>query len=76
VRTGLDALTPSERRVCDLAAEGLSNPEIANALFVSRATVESQLHSAYRKLDLSSRAELRPLLSAAGEASRFVRDVP
>jgi DNA-binding CsgD family transcriptional regulator len=58
VRTGVDALTPSERRVCQLAVKGHSNPEIAQALFVSRRTVESHLASAYRKLDIRSRGEL------------------
>jgi DNA-binding CsgD family transcriptional regulator len=64
-RTGADALTPSERRVCELAASGKSNPEIAQLLFVTRATVESHLHSAYRRLDISSRRELAAALEAA-----------
>jgi DNA-binding CsgD family transcriptional regulator len=59
VRSGVDALTPSERRVCQLAAEGHSNPEIAQALFVTRRTVESHLASAYRKLGISSREGLK-----------------
>jgi DNA-binding CsgD family transcriptional regulator len=63
-RTGVDALTPSERRVCLLAAEGLSNPEIAQSLFVTRATVESHLHSAYGKLEIASRNELARVLDA------------
>jgi DNA-binding CsgD family transcriptional regulator/predicted negative regulator of RcsB-dependent stress response len=58
VRRGVDELTPSERRVCEMAARGMSNPEIAQALFVTRATVESHLHSAYGKLNLKSRKEL------------------
>ena len=58
VRSGLDALTPSELRVCLMAAQGMSNPEIAQSLFVTRGTVESQLHSAYSKLDIRSRREL------------------
>jgi DNA-binding CsgD family transcriptional regulator/tetratricopeptide (TPR) repeat protein len=63
IRSGADSLTASERRVCDLALSGKSNPEIAQSLFVSRATVESHLHSAYRKLDISSRSELAGVLS-------------
>ncbi|MGH2984149.1 MAG: helix-turn-helix domain-containing protein [Solirubrobacterales bacterium] len=55
---GADALTPSERRVSRLAAEGLSNPEIAETLFVSRKAVEMHLSNAYRKLDIHSRTEL------------------
>jgi len=58
VRSGLDALTPSELRVCTMAAQGMSNPEIAQALFVTRGTVESQLHASYAKLGIRSRREL------------------
>jgi ATP/maltotriose-dependent transcriptional regulator MalT len=63
--SGLDSLTPSERRIVDLAAEGASNPEIAQALFVTVKTVEMHLGNAYRKLDISSRRQLAPLLRAA-----------
>lgn len=62
MRRGVDALTPSERRVCRLASEGLSNPEIAQSLFVTRATVETHLHAAYGKLGISSRGELADAL--------------
>jgi DNA-binding CsgD family transcriptional regulator len=65
MRSGIDALTASERRVCEMAAAGMSNPEIAQALFVTRATVESHLHSAYRKLDLTSRRQLGDALEAS-----------
>lgn len=56
--TGVDALTPAERRVARLAADGRSNPEIAGELFVSRKTVEVHLSSIYRKLGIRSRNEL------------------
>lgn len=62
---GVGALTPAELRVCRMAVEGMTNPEIAHALFVSRGTVESQLHSSYVKLDISSRRELIPLIKQA-----------
>jgi DNA-binding CsgD family transcriptional regulator len=62
--SGLDSLTPSERRIADLAADGASNPEIAQALFVTVKTVEMHLGNAYRKLDISSRRQLAPLLRA------------
>ena len=62
MRSGAEALTPSERRVCELAQQGLANPEIAQTLFVTRATVESHLRSSYRKLDISSRRELDAVL--------------
>jgi DNA-binding CsgD family transcriptional regulator len=52
------ALTPSERRVAELAAAGQQDREIAEALFVATATVEEQLRSVYRKLGVESRAQL------------------
>lgn len=61
-RTGVDALTPSERRVADLAAQGLSTPQIAHRLVITRKTVESHLGQAYRKLEVGGRAELAPIL--------------
>ncbi|MDA2891548.1 LuxR C-terminal-related transcriptional regulator [Mycolicibacterium sp. BiH015] len=51
-------LTRSERRVADLAASGMTNREIAAALFISPKTVESNLARIYRKLGIRSRAEL------------------
>jgi DNA-binding CsgD family transcriptional regulator len=56
--TGVDALTTSQRRVAEMAARGLRNPEIAQALFISRKTVEMHLSNAYRTLDISSREQL------------------
>ena len=63
-RSGVDALTPSERRIADMAAQDMSNPEIAQALFVTVKTVEGHLSSAYRKLGVSSRAKLRAALGS------------
>jgi DNA-binding CsgD family transcriptional regulator/tetratricopeptide (TPR) repeat protein len=60
---GVQSLTPSERRVADLAAEGHTNREIAQSLFVSVKTVETHLSNAYRKLDVGSRGELTSVLS-------------
>jgi DNA-binding CsgD family transcriptional regulator len=56
---GPDALTPSEVRVGRMAAQGMSNTEIAQRLFVTRKTVEKHLASAYRKLGIDSRTQLR-----------------
>jgi DNA-binding NarL/FixJ family response regulator len=56
--SGPDALTPSERRVADLAAEGQTNRDIAQALFVTPKTVEVHLSNTYRKLGTGSRREL------------------
>ena len=58
-QTGLDALTTSERRVGQLAAGGMTNKEIAQTLFVTIKTVEVHLSHAYRKLEISSRAQLQ-----------------
>jgi DNA-binding CsgD family transcriptional regulator len=66
LQTGLDALTASERRVAQLAAEGMSNKEIAQTLFVTIKTVEMHLSHTYRKLEISSRAQLdKALLTPA-----------
>jgi DNA-binding CsgD family transcriptional regulator len=62
LQTGLDALTTSERRVGQLAAEGMTNKEIAQTLFVTIKTVEVHLSHAYRKLEISSRAQLENAL--------------
>ena len=56
--TGMAALTPSERRTVQLAADGLGNREIAQTLFVTTKTVETHLAAAYRKLGITRRAEL------------------
>jgi DNA-binding NarL/FixJ family response regulator len=53
-----NTLTRSERRVAELAAEGLSNREIAAALFVGEHTVEVHLSRTYSKLGIRSRAGL------------------
>jgi len=59
---GTDALTPSERRVTELAERGLTNREIAQALFISTKTVEFHLRNAYFKLRIGSRRELTDAL--------------
>jgi DNA-binding CsgD family transcriptional regulator len=67
VRTALDgpaSLTPSERRVAELAASGLSNREIAESLWVTRKTVEVHLGHTFGKLGISSRRQLADALAA------------
>jgi len=59
---GTNSLTPSERRVAELAAAGGTNREIAQTLFVTEKTVETHLGRAFRKLDISSRRQLWDLL--------------
>jgi len=59
--TGWGSLTPTEREVVGLVASGLSNPEIASRLFVSRATVKTHLSHVYAKLGVANRTELAAL---------------
>ncbi len=60
---GVESLTPSERRVAGMAAEEMTNREIAQALFVTPKTVEVHLSNAYRKLEISSRRQLAGALA-------------
>jgi len=64
--SGVDSLTVGERRVAELAADGLTNRQIANTLTVSIKTVSSQLTAVYRKLDIHSRGTLAAALGADG----------
>jgi DNA-binding CsgD family transcriptional regulator len=57
-------LTPSERRVVDLAAAGVANKQIASTLYVTVNTVEVHLAHAYAKLGVHSRSQLAKALSA------------
>jgi DNA-binding CsgD family transcriptional regulator len=61
--SGVDSLTPSERRVAEMAAKGPTNREIAQTLFVTPRTVEVHLSSVYRKLGISARSQLRAALA-------------
>ncbi|HKF15367.1 MAG TPA: AAA family ATPase [Gaiellaceae bacterium] len=64
VLTGLDSLTASERRIAELASQGLSNREIAQTLFVTARTVEGHLTSVFRKLQVDSRHEVPAALGS------------
>jgi DNA-binding CsgD family transcriptional regulator len=63
--SGYDSLTPSERRVARMAADGLTNRDIAQTLFVTPKTVEVHLSNSYRKLSISSRSELAVAIASA-----------
>jgi DNA-binding NarL/FixJ family response regulator len=62
------ALTPAERRVADLVASGLSNPQVAANLFMAQRTVEAHLSRIYRKLGVRSRTELANSIRHSGSA--------
>ena len=63
VLSGLDSLTPSERRVAQLAAAGLPNRDIAQHLFITTRTVEGHLTHAYQKLAITNREQLPAALA-------------
>jgi DNA-binding CsgD family transcriptional regulator len=67
--TGVHSLTPAERRVAQLVARELTNRQVAETLFVTEKTVEAHLNRVYRKLQVSSRWQLKAKLDeqAAGE---------
>ena len=58
MRSGIDALTPTGHRVSQLAAQGHTNRQIAQALFVTPKTIEVHLSHAYQKLGIRSRSQL------------------
>jgi DNA-binding CsgD family transcriptional regulator len=68
--TGRDALTAGELRVARLAAEGLTNREIAQALFITTKTAKAHLSGVYRKLEITRRGQLAGALSGLLDAGR------
>ncbi len=70
--TGRDALTASELRVCRMAADGATNREIAQALFVGLRTVETHLTKSYDKLEIDGRDGLADALSEPSASRRCV----
>jgi DNA-binding CsgD family transcriptional regulator len=67
--SGRESLTASEDRIAALAAEGLTNREIAQRQFVTIKAVEWHLRNVYRKLDISSRDELPESLTSGHQAA-------
>jgi DNA-binding CsgD family transcriptional regulator len=70
--SGVSALTASELRVAELAAAGQSNPEIAQALYVTRKTVETHLGHVYRKLGVAGRGKLAGAMAGRTPTSERV----
>jgi DNA-binding NarL/FixJ family response regulator len=61
---GVESLTPSERRVAEMAASGMTNRQIAQSLFLTVKTIETHLAAAYDKLGIRSRQQLPAILGA------------
>jgi DNA-binding CsgD family transcriptional regulator len=70
-RTGIGALTPTERRVATMVAKEMTNREIARELYVTEKTIETHLTNAFRKLDLRSRQDLGRLVTIEWDEGRF-----
>lgn len=62
---GLGSLTERERQICRLIADGSTNPQIAQALFLSRKTVERHVSNIFSKLGVKNRAELASRVATA-----------
>jgi DNA-binding NarL/FixJ family response regulator len=67
--TGVEALTERERQVARLVVDRRTNPEIAEALFLSPKTVETHMRNIFRKLDVSSRADVARTVERAERAT-------
>ena len=65
---GWGSLTPAEEAVSELVAEGLTNREVAEKLYLSPHTVDSHLRHIFRKLDITSRVQLARLMSQLASA--------
>ena len=66
--SGWDSLTPTELRIVALTAGGLTNPQIAERMFVARGTVKVHLSHVFAKLGVSTRAELAAQATKRGLA--------
>lgn len=68
--SGIASLTPAEHRVAALAAQGQSNPQIAQQLYITRRTVETHLTHVFQKLSVSTRADLATSFAGAQPVER------
>ena len=76
MRSGVSALTPSERRVADLAAEGLTSRQMSETLFVTPKTIEYHLRHIYQKLDVNSREGLAGIFETGSSDLRRASHTP
>jgi DNA-binding NarL/FixJ family response regulator len=67
--TGVEALTERELQVARLVVDRRTNPELAEALFLSPKTVETHMRNIFRKLEVSSRVEVARTLERAAHTS-------
>ena len=70
VRTPMEGLTDTERRIAALVAQGQTNREVASAMFVTQNTVQTHIQHIFQKLGVRSRTELTVLLLSARQAPR------
>jgi DNA-binding CsgD family transcriptional regulator len=70
----LHPLTEREREIARMIADGASNPQIAQALFLSRKTIERHVSNIFAKVDVRNRAELAARVAAAGQDSEPLAD--
>ena len=70
-----DRLTAQELHIAHLAAEGLTNRQIGQRLYLSHRTVSSHLHRIFPKLGVTSRAELGTVIRRGAAANRFELEV-
>jgi DNA-binding CsgD family transcriptional regulator len=75
---GWESVTPTEHSVAELVADGFTNRQIAERLFLSRHTVGFHLRSVFRKLSVNSRVDLTRLVvqRAVSEVSQARADTP